>query len=290
MGIVFQKMAINRLPEGQKVNRRLLKNKLWLFGFIMNGYMPLPFSMVALLLIGPTLVPGLEGSGMIFLALGSLKVLKERLKASEVAGILMIVAAIFSLVLSGLSIDISSYAYYLSSPDFFVRVAIFSVALASLSFFCFALRRTHKRRLGLLNALDSGFMWGINNFWFALIMAIVAHIVSGTFVLTEVYIIVVAVPLLISTEFLGVFRLQKSFEYGQAANMRPIQQTPIQIATIFYFFWLYLQPPPYLYSMPLAIIGIVLLLIGMYLLSQRTASIKDAGKGAPRKKTRSVGL
>lgn len=274
MGLVFQKMAINKLPEGQKVTRRLLKNKLWLLGYIINGYLPMPFSIFALYYIGPALLPGLEGSGMIFLTIGSLKILKEDLKHSEIMGILLVIVAIFCLAFSGLSVDITNYEYYLSSPDFFIRVIIFTAIVAVGSIAFLVLRRTRRSRLGVLNALDSGFMWVINNFWFALIMAVVAHVLLGTFVWTEVLILASAVPLLLSTEFLGVYRLQKSFEFGQAANMRPIQQTPIQIAPIFYFFALYLLPPPNELSLPLALIGIAFLLTGMYLLSRRQAMLK----------------
>jgi len=274
MGLVFQKMAINKLPEGQKVTRRLLKNKLWLLGYTVNGYLPLPFSVFALYFIGPALLPGLEGSGMIFLTIGSLKILRENLKLSEIVGILLVILAIFSLAFSGLSVDITNYEYYLSSPDFFIRVTLFTALVVLGSIVFLVLRRTRKSRLGVLNALDSGFMWVVNNFWFALIMAVVAHILLGTFVWMEVLILASAIPLLLSTEFLGVYRLQKSFEFGQAANMRPIQQTPIQIAPIFYFFALYLLPPPSELALPLAVIGIAFLLTGMYLLSRRQAMLR----------------
>nr|MDO8099110.1 hypothetical protein [Candidatus Njordarchaeota archaeon] len=274
MGLVFQKMAINKLPEGQKVTRRLLKNKLWLLGYIINGYLPLPFSVFALYFIGPALLPGLEGSGMIFLTMGSLKILRENLKLSEIVGILLVIVAIFSLAFSGLSVDITNYEYYLSSPDFFIRVILFSALVILGSIVLLVLRRTRKSRLGVLNAIDSGFMWVINNFWFALILAVVAHILLGTFVWTESLIFASAIPLLLSTQFLGVYRLQKSFEFGQAANMRPIQQTPIQIAPIFYFFALYLLPPPSELALPLSVTGIALLLTGMYLLSRRQAMLR----------------
>lgn len=79
IGILFQKLAINRLPEGKKVTKGLVKNKVWLFGFIVNGYLPLIFSIPAVLLIGPALLPGFEATGLIWLALASVKYLKERL-------------------------------------------------------------------------------------------------------------------------------------------------------------------------------------------------------------------
>jgi hypothetical protein len=276
IGILFQKMAINRLPEGKKVTRGLVKNKLWLFGFIVNGYLPMIFSIPAVLLIGPALLPGLEATGLIWLALASIRYLKERLKASEVIGIFLMVAAIFALAYSGLEIDITDYQYLIGT-DFFTRLMIYTVAVAFGSLICFLLRRAGARRKDVLYALDSGLLTTLNNFWFALILAIVVHILAGAFALTELVIFICAIAITPPCEILGVHRLQKSFEFGQAANMRPIQQAPIQIAPIFYFFWIYMLPPPpgYPFSIPLTLIAIAFILVSMPLLSKRQASLKD---------------
>nr|MDO8099136.1 DMT family transporter [Candidatus Njordarchaeota archaeon] len=275
MGIVFQKLAINRLPEGKKVTRGLLKNKMWLFGFIMNGYLSMPFAVAALALIGPALLPGLDAFGLIFLAIGSLKILKEHLKASEIIGIIMMVTAILFLIYSGLSITIENYQYVFGS-DLFNRVLLFTliVALGSL---CYLLlrRRTSKGKKAILYALDSGFMSVVNSFWFAVLLGIVAHIISGTFPFGELYVLAGSIPLLIYTNFIGIYWLQKSFEFGQASIMRPIEQAPTQIAPIFYYFAVYMLAPVEFYSLPFAVTGISLVLVSMYLLSKRQASLRD---------------
>jgi len=275
MGLVFQKLAINRLPEGKKVTRGLLKNKMWLFGFIMNGYLSMPFAILALALIGPALLPGLDAFGLIFLAIGSLKILKESLKASEMIGIIMMVGAILLLIYSGLSISIESYEYAFGS-DLVNRVILFTVivALGSLCFFL-SRRRTSKGKKAILYALDSGFMSVINSFWFAVLLAIVAHIMSGTVPFGELYVLAGSIPLLISTNFIGIYWLQKSFEFGPASIMRPIEQAPTQIAPIFYFFSVYMLAPVEAYSLPLALTGILLVIVSMFLLSKRQASLRD---------------
>jgi hypothetical protein len=275
IGILFQKLAINRLPEGKKVTKGLVKNKVWLFGFIVNGYLPLIFSIPAVLLIGPALLPGLEATGLIWLALASVKYLKERLKASEVIGILLMVAAIFALAYSGLEIDISDYQYLIGT-EFFMRLVIFTIVIAALSFTCFALRRTGAHRKDILYATDSGLLTVLNNFYFSLIMAMVARILTGAFAPTELAMFITAIAITPPCEIMGIHRLQKAFEFGQASNMRPVQQAPIQIGPIFYFFWIYMLLPPYGWlSVLLAGIAITFIIIATVLLSVRQASLRD---------------
>jgi hypothetical protein len=95
-GIVLEKKALNKLPEGKKVGRHLLKNPLWLAGFIFNIVLTTFLGFTAQLLIGPTLVPGLEATGMIILAIGSLKFLKEDIKIQEVMGIILMITLYLS--------------------------------------------------------------------------------------------------------------------------------------------------------------------------------------------------
>lgn len=90
------------------------------------------------------------------------------------------VASIFALAYSGLEIDISDYQYLIGT-EFFVRLVVFTVIIAALSFVCFALRRTGARRKDVLYATDSGLLTVLNNFYFSLIMAMVARILSGAF-------------------------------------------------------------------------------------------------------------
>ncbi len=275
IGILFQKMAINKLPEGKKVTKGLLKNKLWLFGFIVNGYLPMIFSIPAGLLIGQALLPGLEATGLIWLALASVRFLRERLKASEVIGIFLMVAAAFALAFSQLEFQPSNYEYSVWSP-LFTRIVIFTVVVAMGSFACYVLRKAGSSRKAVFYALDSGLLTVLNNFYFFVILAIVAHILTGGFALGEVPMFAVSIAIAPPCEIMGIHRLQKSFEFGQACNMRPVQQAPIQIGAVFYFFWIYfLFPVSGLISVILAAAAVVLILTSMVLLCKRQASLKD---------------
>jgi len=263
---------LNKLPEGKKVGRHLLKNPLWLFGFICNIVITTVLSFGAQFLIGPTLVPGLEATGMIILIVGSLRLLQESIKAPEIIGIGLMIVAIFCLSFSQLSIDITDPSIF--SFNFLVRVIIFTVIMVLGSLTTRLLRAKSNQSKSILYAMDSGFMFCLNNFWIAALLGTIDNIFTGSFTPIELIIFVMAVIILPIGNYLGIFLLQKALEFGQASNMRPIQQAPIQIVPIFYFFAIFLLPPPTIFSLPLGIGGIAIILVSMYLLSKRAAKLE----------------
>ena len=269
-GIVLEKKALNKLPEGKKVGRHLLKNPLWLIGFICNIVITTLLSFAAQFYIGPTLVPGLEATGMIILIVGSLRLLKESFKAPELIGIGLMIAAIFFLSFSQLAIDINETP----TTDFLVRVSIFTIIMILGSLTVRILRRKFTTLKGILYALESGFMFALNNFWIAPLLGTVDNVFGGTFETNALILFIMAIITLPIVNYQGIFLLQKALEFGQASSMRPIQQAPIQIVPLFYFFAIFLLPPPTIFSLPLALSGMALILISMFLLSRRAAKLE----------------
>lgn len=272
-GIVLEKKALNKLAEGKKVGRHLLKNPLWLVGFICNIVITTLLNFTAQLLIGPTLVPGLEATGMIILIVGALRLLQESIKAPEVMGISLMIVAIFFLSFSGLSIDITNPSL-LTSLGFLIRVIIFTIIMVIGALITRILRRKFVEYRGTLYAIESGFMFCLINFWIAPLLGTIGNVLKGTFIVNELVLFIMAIFILIICNYFGIFLLQKALEFGQASNMRPIQQSPIQIVPIFYFFAIFLLTPPSIFSLPLAISGIALILVSMFLLSKRAAKLE----------------
>jgi len=269
-GIVLEKKALNKLPDGKKVGRHLLKNPLWLMGFICNIIITTLLSFAAQFYIGPTLVPGLEATGMIILIVGSLRLLKESIKAPELIGIGLMIAAIFFLSFSQLAIDINATP----TTDFLIRASIFTIIMILGILTVRILRRKFENLRGILYALESGFMFSLNNFWIAPLLGTVDNVLGGTFETNTLILFIMAIITLPIVNYLGIFLLQKALEFGQASSMRPIQQAPIQIVPLFYFFAIFFIPPPTIYSLPLALSGMVLILISMFLLSRRAAKLE----------------
>lgn len=270
-GIVLEKKALNKLPEGKKVGRHLLKNPLWLIGFICNIVLTTLLSFAAQLYIGPTLVPGLEATGMIILIVGSLRLLKESIKAPELVGIGLMIAAIFFLSFSGLAIDINKTP----TTDFLIRSSIFTIILLFGIVAVRILRRKFVHLKGTLYALESGFMFSLNNFWVAPLLGTIDNVFGGTFEPNTFILFMMAIVTLPIVNYFGIFLLQKALEFGQASSMRPIQQAPIQIVPLLYFFAIFLLPPPTIYSLPLALVGMALILTSMFLLSKRAAKLES---------------
>jgi len=69
----------------------------------------LVFYFIAIIFLGPALVPGLMSAGLIVLALGSVKILKETLGKEEIFGILLMIVGVTLLGFSELSIDVSTF-------------------------------------------------------------------------------------------------------------------------------------------------------------------------------------
>jgi len=113
-GIILQKKAINRLPPKAKEERyfrSLIGNPVWLFGLTLGMFAPAAFGIIAQLYIGPALLPGLQASGLIVLAIGSVKINKEKLERTDYAGILLMIVATFFVGISGLSISIAHFDF-----------------------------------------------------------------------------------------------------------------------------------------------------------------------------------
>ncbi|NVM53444.1 MAG: hypothetical protein HWN66_07035 [Candidatus Helarchaeota archaeon] len=271
-GIVVEKKALNRLPEGQKVGRHLLKNRLWLLGFILNIVITSILVFYAEYLIGPTLVPGLEATGMIILAIGSLRLLKETIKTPEIIGISFMILAILCLSFSELAIDINTSA--LAETGFLIRVVIFTLILVVGSIVTRIVRAKRENLKGIAYAIDSGLMFGLNNFWIAPLIGLIDNIFAGSLATNELILLILAFVTLPIVNYFGIFYMQKSLEFGQASNMRPIQQAPVQIVPVFYFFAIFLLAPPQIFSLPLAISGIALILVSMLLLSRRAGQLE----------------
>ena len=80
IGLVLQKKVVNEVSEEAKFFRSLVKKPLWITGLLMELIIGSVFFMIAQIYIGPALIPGLMAFGLIFLAIGSVKIVGETLK------------------------------------------------------------------------------------------------------------------------------------------------------------------------------------------------------------------
>ncbi|MFX1260013.1 MAG: hypothetical protein ACFFAN_19360 [Promethearchaeota archaeon] len=110
IGVLLQKKIINKNKNELKFMVSLVKNPLWIFGILLQIVIGgLIFYLIAIIFIGPALVPGLMASGLIILSLGSVKLLNEKVEKKEIIGTGLMIIGIFLLGLNQLTIHVSSF-------------------------------------------------------------------------------------------------------------------------------------------------------------------------------------
>ncbi|NVM36186.1 MAG: hypothetical protein HWN81_11370 [Candidatus Lokiarchaeota archaeon] len=272
IGLVFQKKVVNEVPPEAKFFRSLVKKPLWITGLLMELAIGSVFFMIAQIYIGPALIPGLMAFGLIFLAIGSVKIVGETLKKEEIIGIIIMITAIFLLGLSALSIDIVSIN--ILAVDLVLNMTIFTVVLFLGSFVCEILQRKFEKFKGILLAISSGFQFSLTNFWIAPLMAVIAHVFGGTASVGEIFLFIVCAVILIAASIIGIMKIQQSFQVANASRMIPIQQVPIQITPIIAYFFVFTLMPTTIFPIIYVISGVSLILLSSFLLAKRQAQIE----------------
>ena len=267
LGTVLQKKVVNEHRNDEEFLKNLAKNPTWLFGLILQLVLGAIFFMIAQLLIGPALVPGLMAAGLIILALGSVRILGETLKKDEYIGIIVMIIGILLLGLSQLSIPTET----LQLTDYVFTMTLFTVILTLLSIICKLYANKMQKFKALLLALFSGFMLSLTNFWISPLMTVFEQM---NFTPGYIVIFVVASIILVVTNIFAITELQKAFTAGQASNLIPVQQVPIQITPIFVYFLVFLQT-----AQPIAFVyitmGVVLIIASSFLLGKRQAKMEQ---------------
>lgn len=272
IGIVFQKKVVNEVSSEAKFFRSLVKKPLWLIGTLMQVAIGSIFFLIAQIYIGPALIPGLMSFGLIFLAIGSVKIVGEKLKKEEIIGIVLLILAIFSLGLSKLSVDIASIN--ILAFDLVLNMTIFTIILFLGSVICEILQRKMRKFKGILLAISSGFQFSLTNFWVAPLMAVISHVFGGTASLNELFLFIVCVIILILANILGTMKIQQSFQVANASRMIPIQQVPIQITPIIAYFFVFTLMPYTFFPIIYMIIGVSLILLSMFILAKRQSQLE----------------
>ena len=273
IGTVFQKKVVNELPEESKFMRSLVKNRIWLFGLLLQYGLGAILYMMSQYFIGPALIPGFMATGLIVLAIGSIKIVGETLNKEEILGIALIIIAIFLLGISELSIEIANTN--LLEIGLIMRIFLFTLIVIMISVISFVFQRKSNKYRGILLAIISGFMFVLSNFWVSPVIGVMARIFNGSFNLGELMLFIISCIILILSNILGVATIQKSFTVGQASNLVPIQQIPTLLAPITIYFLIFLLTPPNVFSVFYLILGTILIIISSFLLGKRSAQIED---------------
>ncbi len=271
LGTICQKIVVNKLPSDAKLMRSLIKNPLWLFGTILQWCVSAIFFMLTQLFIGPTLYPGLAASGLIVLAIGSVKIVGEKLNLSEYIGIFLMITAIAFIGFSNMEIKVDLVNFL--EAGLIIRLIIFTVSVVFLSVI-FEISERKNIQKGISLAILTGLMLAISNLWISPLIGVIAHVFGGKAVLAEFLIFAASGIILLVVNVIAISKTQEAFTVGQASNLIPLQNVSTQSAPPFYFLFVYLLPIPNVQSMIFLITGIGLVILSSFLLGKRQAEIE----------------
>jgi len=277
IGVLIQKHVINKHSNDPKFIRSLVKSPIWIMGLLLQVVIGgLVFYFIAIMFIGPALVPGIMSAGLIVLALGSVKILNEKLGKEEILGILLMIAGVSFLGLSNLSIDVSTFI--ILDSGFILRIIVFTIVVLCLAVIFEVLRRKHEKYKGLIMAIESGLVLSLNTVWASPGTTVVTHVVDGIIIEEEIIFGIIIGIILLLIVAIGITIGQISLKYGQANILAPLNSVPIQIIPIIAFFIIFLSTPPNILSVIFMIIGFTLIISSSFLLTKRQAKIEKITK------------
>ncbi|MFX0011671.1 MAG: hypothetical protein ACFE9R_15265 [Candidatus Hermodarchaeota archaeon] len=273
IGVLIQKHVINKHSKDPRFIIRLAKSPLWILGLILQVVLgALVFYFISIMFIGPALVPGLMAAGLIVLALGSVKILNERLGKEEILGILLMIAGVTLIGLSELSIDV--FAFNILNIDFIVRLIIFTIIILGSAFGLEILHRNYAKYKGLILAIEAGLILSINTIWASPGTTVVTHLIDGIIVEAEIVFGIIIGIFLLVIMIIGIIIGQIALKYGQANVLVPLNNVPIQIVPIIAFFLIFLAVPASILSIIFVLVGFILIITSSFLLSKKQAKFE----------------
>jgi hypothetical protein len=271
-GQLLEKKAVNQFRKDSQENgffRRLVRSRIWLSGVVFGLGGGTVAYMLAQSLIGPALTPGLMASGLVVLAVGSVRMNQESLNASEIVGIMLMILGILALGLSGLAINSTQVRTTLASQSALQRIALFTASFFTMSIITRVLASHIKDRRGMLIALANGFLSCLSDFWINPLLALIAIVLYGHGSLAQVIIFIIASIILVMVASIVTWQNQLAFKLAQASNVVPVAQVPIQIAPILVYFFIFALTPPNSISVVYILSGTVLTIVAGFLLGRR---------------------
>jgi drug/metabolite transporter (DMT)-like permease len=271
-GQLLEKKAVNeaRMDHPEKgFMRSLFKSPVWVVGFFVGLGCGTAAYMLAQSMIGPALVPGLMASGLIVLAVGSVKMNKEVLNRSEIFGVFLMMTGILLLGLSGLGINSTQVRATLADRNALLRIAIFTVCVFTFFIISRVLVIVKKNRRGMFIGLGNGFLSSLSDFWINPLLALVVLVLGGRGNATQIIIVGFAASLLVFCGTFITWQNQVAFKYAQASNIIPVAQVPNQIAPVLVYFYIFALSPAKSIAIFYILTGTFLTIIAGFLLGRR---------------------
>ncbi len=272
-GVLLQKKVINDHIDDAEFLRSISKNPVWITGIVIQIVIGgAIFFMIAQVLLGPTLVPSLMSGGLIILALGSVKILKEKLQKEEILGIILMMGGISTISLSELSIDMSSYNVL--EIGFLIRM----MTLSGIIFLCVIVVKIIYKFLnkgkGISYALQAGLINSLTSIWIGPVITFLTHL-SGNLLIGEILLFIPSITIIAVCTTYGIIYAQKAFQCGQVNILSPLVGVPNQLIPIFLYFFIFNLIPINIFPVIYLFVGISSIITSSFLLATRQVKLEE---------------
>ncbi len=273
-GQILQKKAINDIKrqKGKMTLLDLVKNPTWLIGFGFIIVLSTLFLVICQIWVGPALVPGLVASGFIVLAIGSAKILGEKLNKEEYLAIGMLILAVICLSFSGLSIEGDTKLF--SNEPFVNRIGIVSGLFIAIWLYLYYTGKKSTKKKAILISLGAGFPFIVGNLWMQPFILTVGDLFAGALNPLTIRLLLVSTTVVAVTNIGGMIHTQTAMAAGNASIVIPIMQIPQQLSPIAIYFIVYALAAPALYSYFLLAIAMGLAIYAGFLLTRRQTELE----------------
>jgi drug/metabolite transporter (DMT)-like permease len=271
-GQLLEKRVVNQVRNYSQENdflRRLVKSPIWVSGVIFGLGGGTAAYMLAQNMIGPALTPGLMASGLVVLAVGSVRMNHENLNTSEIIGIGLMIFGILFLGLSGMAINSAQVRATLANHVAMQRIAAFTASFFLFTVTTRSLASRIKNRKGMLIALANGFLACLSDFWINPLLTLIVIVLSGPGTNLQLIIFIIAALILTMSATVITWQNQLAFTVAQASKVVPVAQVPIQIAPILVYFFIFALTPPSSISLAYIFTGTILTIVAGFLLGRR---------------------
>jgi drug/metabolite transporter (DMT)-like permease len=283
LGLVLQKKVVNEVPPEKRDKgfyRTIMMRPLWIAGIVMQIGLSTAFLLSAQYFIGPTLTPGIMASGLVILVIGSILINHERIKAREILGIVLLMAATAMIGASGLEIEIRHVDF--NHSGLLERAMLFTAIIAAISIGLELIqRKAHASTKGVLLTFLVGCLYVMSDFWMSPLVGTIGSSLSFKASLREGILFVTACGALVLTNIFAIGKTQAAFKYGRASILVPLRHIPTLVAPVFVYLWVYALRPGKAHSLPVFLAGAGIVLVSLFLLGgagEETGQAEDSDK------------
>jgi len=229
-GVVLQKRQVNKRVE--KVNdhqitdlKQYFKDPLWVLSFLMQTILYLPFVVLSLDYLGITLGQPIANGGVIFLVLGLIVILGEKLQnRTEGIGFLVLIFGVIIIAFGGVVGDVTINIFFTYLGNFLIQMLI----MLSIGVCCLVMVIKVKRGRPIFLGIMAGTTYAFVTISLQIFTSALAEITHPW----SVALMILGFSGAVIGTFIALFITQETFKKHQAIYLVPFSQMAMNLLAI----------------------------------------------------------